>query len=262
MSRPRFRHDKSPFSGHQAGTTAWSADREDVITLLEEAAIDSCSLIPWGSNYTFLIRMQHPREGCSHAIYKPRRGEAPLYDFPDGTLFQRERAAYLLSGTLGWNLVPPTIIRDGPYGIGMVQLFIEADSTAHYFTFGAEIPDAARRIALFDCVINNTDRKAGHLLRALDGRIWAIDHGLTFHAAPKLRTVIWEFAGEALPGPFVRDLSALLSICDNARGPLAELRTLLSQREREALRRRVEYLLKTGSYPQPTSYRAMPWPAV
>ena len=262
MSRPRFHHDKSPFSGHQAGTTAWSADREDVITLLEEAAIDSCSLIPWGSNYTFLITLQHPREGCSYAIYKPRRGEAPLYDFPDGTLFQRERAAYLLSCALGWNLVPPTIIRDGPYGIGMVQLFIEADSTAHYFTFGTEIPDVVRRIALFDCVINNTDRKAGHLLRALDGRIWAIDHGLTFHAAPKLRTVIWEFAGEALPQPLVRDLSALLSICDNARGPLAELRTLLSPREREALRRRVEYLLKTGSYPQPTSYRAMPWPAV
>ena len=139
---------------------------------------------------------------------------------------------------------------------------VEADSTAHYFTFGAEITDAARRIALFDCVINNTDRKAGHLLRALDGRIWAIDHGLTFHAAPKLRTVIWEFAGEALPQPLVRDLSALLSICDDARGPLAELRTLLSQREREALRRRTEYLLKTGSFPQATSYRAMPWPAI
>ena len=114
MSRRRFRHDKSPFSGQQASTTAWSADREDVITLLEEAAIDSCGLIPWGSNYTFLVTLQHPREGCSYAIYKPRRGETPLYDFPDGTLFQRERAAYLLSCALCWNLVPPTIIRDGP----------------------------------------------------------------------------------------------------------------------------------------------------
>src|SRR5581483_5868087 len=106
-------------------------------------------------------------------------------------------------------------------------LFVDADTNAHYFTFGPEIPDVARRVALFDCIINNTDRKAGHLLRAFDGRIWAIDHGLTFHSAPKLRTVIWDFAGERFPTELRCDLTTLLGLCDDVEGPLAELRTLL-----------------------------------
>lgn len=262
MSRRRSSGAEPPFSGRRVNVTAWSADRADVTTLLQESEIDSCGLIPWGSNYTFLITLQHPTEGCSYAVYKPRRGESPLGDFPDGTLFRRERAAYVVSAALGWNLVPPTVIRDGPYGIGMVQLFIDADTNGHYFTFGAQIADAARRVALFDCVVNNTDRKAGHLLRACDGRIWAIDHGLTFHSAPKLRTVIWEFAGEAFPAPLAADLQRLLTACDDAAGPLSELRTLLNPRECEALRRRVERLLTSGVYPQPTSYYSMPWPSV
>lgn len=262
MPRRFRRDDELRLSRRQTGTTAWAPDRDDVTTLLQEAEVDACGLIPWGSNYTFLITLNHPTEGCSYAIYKPRRGETPLGDFPDGTLYRRERAAYLVSCALGWHLVPPTIIRDGPYGIGMVQLFIEADSNAHYFTFGPEIPDVARRIALFDCVINNTDRKAGHLLRALSGRVWAIDHGLTFHSAPKLRTVIWDFAGERLPRALAQDLRATLVRFDDCDGPLAELRTLLSTRECEALRHRIACLLKADAYPQPTSYRSVPWPSV
>lgn len=262
MSRRRFGSAEQPFSGRQAGAMTWSPDRDDVMTLLQEAEVDSCGLIPWGSNYTFLITLKHPTAGCSYAVYKPRRGEAPLGDFPDGTLFRRERAAYVVSSALGWNIVPPTVIRDGPYGIGMVQLFIDADTNAHYFTFGAQIADAARRIALFDCVINNTDRKAGHLLRATNGHVWAIDHGLTFHSAPKLRTVIWEFAGEPFRPELAADLAALRAACDSIDGPLAELRTLLNPRECEALRRRADRLLSAGAYPEPTSYYSMPWPAV
>ncbi len=261
MSRRRLRIDDAAFSA-QPNPPAWDAGRDDIMTLLQEAEIDECGLIPWGSNYTFLVTLRHPTAGCSYAVYKPRRGEAPLYDFPEGTLFRRERAAYVVDQALGWGLVPPTVVRDGPYGIGMAQLFVDADTNAHYFTFGPEVPDVARRIALFDCVVNNGDRKAGHLLRGQDGRVWAIDHGLTFHTSSKLRTVIWDFAGEALPPRLVRDLSALLPACTAVDGPLSELRTLLSGRECEALRRRVERLLDGGIFPQPTSYRSVPWPAV
>lgn len=262
MSR-RARRNDGPFSArHKGEPAAWAPDTPNVMALLEEAEIDSCGLIPWGSNYTFLINLQHPTAGSSYAVYKPRRGEAPLGDFPEGTLYRRERSAYLVSQALTWDLVPPTIIRDGPYGVGMVQLFVDADTNAHYFTFGPEIPDVARRVALFDCVVNNTDRKAGHLLRDCAGRVWAIDHGLTFHTAPKLRTVIWDFAGERFPSPLVRDMAALLAAFDDADGPLCELRSLLSMRECEALRSRIERLIEHGCYPHPTSYRSVPWPSV
>lgn len=262
MSRRHFRIDGTPTGDGEQPPAAWGADRPDVLTLLEESEIDSCGLIPWGSNYTFLVTLRHPTEGCSYAVYKPRRGESPLYDFPEGTLYRRERAAYVVSSTAGWDVVPPTVIRDGPYGVGMVQLFVESDTNAHYFTFGAEIPDAARRIALFDCVINNTDRKAGHLLRGPDGRVWAIDHGLTFHHAPKLRTVIWEFGGERFAHPQLDDLRRLLDCLTSGDAPLSELRTLLNGRECDAVRRRVEQLIQGGRYPQATSYRSMPWPSI
>lgn len=262
MSKRRFRLDGTPTDDATNQKAAWGADRPDVLTLLEESEIDSCGLIPWGSNYTFLVTLQHPSEGCSYAVYKPRRGESPLYDFPEGSLYRRERAAYIVSGAAGWDLVPPTVIRDGPYGVGMVQLYVEADTNAHYFTFGPEIPGAARRVALFDCVINNTDRKAGHLLRGPDGRVWAIDHGLTFHFAPKLRTVIWDFAGERFAHSRLDDLRRLLDGLDDDDGPLAELRALLRTRECDALRRRVEQLIHVGRYPQADSYRSMPWPSI
>lgn len=256
MSRRRFRFDTPPPHGGQ-NTAAWDASRPDVITLLEESEIDSCGLIPWGSNYTFLITVQHPEAGCSYAVYKPQRGESPLYDFPEGTLYRRERAAYVVSSALGWDLVPPTVIRDGPYGIGMVQLFVEADTNAHYFTFGPEIPDAARRIALFDLIVNNTDRKAGHLLRGHDGRVWAIDHGLTFHSSPKLRTVIWDFAGDRLDGTDAADLERLVE-----RGLPDELTAHLQDGEAAALERRISRLLSVGRLPEPRSDRPYPWPLV
>lgn len=241
---------------------AWDPDRTDITSLLEDATFDSFGVIPWGSNYTFLVNLSHPEEGCGHAVYKPLRGETPLYDFPEGTLYRRERAAYLLSKALGWNLVPPTVVRDGPYGVGMVQLFVDADTNAHYFTFGAEIPDMARRICLFDCIVNNTDRKAGHVLRGVDGRVWAIDHGLTFSVQPKLRTVIWDFAGEPFPEALVEDMTATLASFKKGDGVMEELRALLNGRECEALVKRIERLIARSHYPHPTSYHSMPWPSV
>src|SRR5215475_5521703 len=140
-------------------------------------------------------------------IYKPRRGEAPLWDFPDGTLYKRERAAFVLSEALGWQLVPPTVIRDGPNGIGTMQLYIHhRQEDADYFSLREQYQCEVQRMALFDLIANNTDRKAGHCLRGEDGRIWGIDHGLTFHHHPKLRTVIWDFGGEPIPEHFLADI--------------------------------------------------------
>ena len=144
------------------------------------------------------------------AVYKPARGERSLWDFPDG-LYRREVAAYELSEALGWGLVPPTVVRDdGPFGPGSLQLFVEADYEQHYFTLlddGGHDEDVLRAICAFDIVANNADRKSGHVLRGPDGRLWAIDHGLCFHRQPKLRTVIWDFADEAVPGePILADL--------------------------------------------------------
>ena len=148
------------------------------------------------SNYAFLARVDDG-ELQALAVYKPRRGEVPLWDFAPGTLCMREVAAYVLSHALGWPLIPPTVLRDGSYGPGVVQLYIEADVDAHYFTFREERRADLVPVALFDIVTNNADRKGGHLLLDRDSRIWAIDHALTFHAEPKLRTVIWDFAGSA-----------------------------------------------------------------
>src|SRR5690606_34583588 len=148
----------------------------------------SCELIPWGSNYTFAAALVDQQGGRCLAVYKPRRGEAPLYDFPSGTLFLRERAAYLAARLLGWDFIPPTIIRTGPHGIGSVQLFVEAEENAHYFEFHRQRAAELQSMALFDLLVNNADRKAGHCLLGKDGRVWGIDHGLTFHHLPKLRT--------------------------------------------------------------------------
>jgi len=143
-----------------------------------------------------------------------------------------------------------------------VQLFVDADTNAHYFTVGAEIPDVARRICLFDLIVNNTDRKAGHVLRGADGRVWAIDHGLTFSTQPKLRTVIWDFAGEPFPTVLIDDMTATLDAFKKGGGMMEELRGLLNGRECEALVKRVERLIARAMYPHPTSYHSMPWPSV
>ena len=161
--------------------------------------------MPWSSNATFLAKLEH--DGVeSLAIYKPRKGERPLWDFPRGTLCDREVAAHLVSEALGWDIVPLTILRDGPAGVGMVQRFVDHDPEEHFFTLRERFGDMFRRFALFDVVINNADRKSGHCLRDRHDHVWGIDHGVSFHAAVKLRTVIWDYEGEPI-GP--ADLAAL-----------------------------------------------------
>jgi hypothetical protein len=229
--------------------------------LLEQAAIVECKGLPWGSNYTYAVALDVGEERQLLGIYKPRRGEIPLWDFPDGTLYRRERAAYLASLHLGWHFVPPTVIRDGPYGIGSVQLYVDPEPRASYDHIRTNLPDDLQRIAVFDCFVNNADRKAGHfLLGRNDGRLWGIDHGLTFNAAPKLRTVVWEYCGEPMPPDVLADLQALRNTPGRFMALCEELEPLLLPAELEALDRRLDRILDHGRFPSPGSHRSYPWP--
>ncbi|MFQ6015696.1 MAG: SCO1664 family protein [Anaerolineae bacterium] len=233
-----------------------------ILSLLVGGEIDAHGLVPWSSNYTFLVTVDDGSLSCL-AIYKPRRGERPLWDFPQGTLCLREYAAYLISEALGWSLVPPTVLRQGPQGLGAVQLFIDAEAEAHYFTFRDEHVQELQRIAAFDCVVNNADRKGGHCLRGKDGRIWAVDHGVTFHAVPKLRTVIWDFAGQPIPEEMLQDLKSLRARL-SGRDPLLEaLANLLTMEELVALKQRLDRLIETATFPEPDPHRrTTPWPPI
>jgi hypothetical protein len=215
----------------------------------------------WGSNGTFLVTLEAEGEcGESHAVYKPRRGESPLWDFPHGSLYRREMATYLVSEALGWGLAPPTVVRDGPYGVGTVQLFIEHRPN-DYFVRPIELDrEAAERIALLDVLLNNADRKSEHCLRDLEGRVWAIDHGLTFHVDPKLRTVIWDFAGEPISPELLADLEAFALAFDPRGALYAALCRLVSEEELAAVRRRLRMLLLTRRHPDPGEHRrVIPW---
>jgi len=240
---------------------AWQANSPQVLEMLAACEITACDLLPWGSNYTFLAKLDGGEAGPGLAVYKPRRGEAPLYDFPDGTLYRREYGSYVVSRALGWDFIPPTVIRDGPHGIGAVMLFIPSYRGANYFTFREERVDELQRIAAFDCLTNNADRKAGHCLLGVDGRVWGIDHGLTFNAVPKLRTVIWEFRSTPLPADVVTALSGLVSELE--KGDVgAELGDLVASAEMQALRGRLGWLLENGVFPEPGPWRSVPWPSL
>ncbi len=236
----------------------------DLSTLLEvmqtgELALEG--LMPWSSNYTFLGTIS-ANSVAVPVVYKPQRGERPLWDFPEGSLYKREVAAYLVSAALGWNLVPPTVARSGPHGVGSAQLFINADYDEHYFTLKERYPDQFRRIALFDLVINNADRKGGHVLLDDDEHVWAIDHGIAFHDEYKLRTVIWEYVGQALAEDEQAALRQLQEQLQDDQ-PLAQaLAELLFPREIAALQSRLNALIKRGAFPGPRGSRAMPWPPV
>jgi hypothetical protein len=234
----------------------------DVMALLQDGRVETEGLVPWGSNYTFRVHVEAAGRQVD-AIYKPSRGERPLWDFPRGSLCLRERAAFLVSEGLGWRLVPPTVVRDGPYGWGSMQLYVEHDPQEHYLTFQGRFTEQAQRIALFDAIINNADRKSGHVLLGSDRRLWAIDHGVTFHSDPKLRSVIWEFAGRDIPDDMLDDLARWLEVlCRRQEPAVIELARLLTDRELEALRVRLELLVTRRCFPAPGAGRYYPWPLV
>ncbi len=213
--------------------------------------------MPWSSNGTFLVELCLGGE-TGAAIYKPLRGERPLWDYPTG-LYRREVAVYVVSDALGWDVVPETVLReDGPYGPGSLQRYVPAHFEDHYFTMleRPELHDALKLICLLDLLVNNGDRKSGHCLRGEDGAIWAIDHGLCLHEEPKLRTVIWDFAGQAVPPDRLETVARL------AVAPPPELATLLGPAELDALSGRAAAVLRRPVFPSATSGRAYPWPLV
>jgi hypothetical protein len=191
-------------------------------------------------------------------IYKPIAGERPLWDFADGNLASREYASYLLSELLGWNLVPVTILRDGPFGEGMVQQWIDIDEDIDLALFYRTDDPRLRRMALFDAILNNTDRKIGHLLPTTDGHLFGCDHGVTFHEEDKLRTVLWQWAGLPLDDPEKSDLRKLLSKLESGE---TEISNLITATEFQALLARIAHLLSTGEFPSPSEdWPAVPWP--
>lgn len=238
-------------------------DVASILKLLAKGELAVEGMLPYSSNYTLLASVEY--KGLrTLAVYKPRRGERPLWDFPRGTLYRREVAAYLVDQLLGFSLVPPTVSRDGPYGIGALQLFIDNDQESHLLTMQREGNYAhdVLRLAAFDYLINNADRKSGHCLKGTDGRLWAIDHGICFHHEYKLRTVLWDFVGQPLP-PDVLSALCRLKVCLEQRDTTTQmLDDLLDRAEMRALQRRLDYLVKTGVYPEPGPGPNVPWPPV
>jgi uncharacterized repeat protein (TIGR03843 family) len=235
-------------------------DRPAVLDILRSGEVEVLGRMPWSSNATLLVELRHDG-GCLRAVYKPRRGERPLWDFPSG-LDHREVAAYELSAWLGWDIVPETVLRDDgglPFGAGSLQRFVPFDVEAHYFTL-LEDParhPALRTIGCFDLLANSADRKGGHCLAGDDGRVWAIDNGLTFHDEPKLRTVIWDFASEAIPADLLADVARLAD-----EGGPDSLADLLDDHERAGLVERAAAVVADGEFPVDTTGRRYPWPLV
>ena len=233
-----------------------------LLEILKCGSIEPVGQVVWGSNYTILVKIHYGKDSRL-AIYKPARGERPLWDFPHGTLVEREVAAYLVSEALGWHFVPPTVLRsDAPAGPGSLQLYIESNPELHYFTFTDELKAHLRPVVLFDLLINNADRKAGHLLIDGENHLWLIDHGVCFHDEPKLRTVIWDFVGEPIPAELLDDMRSLLEQLEPGQPLHEQLAELISPDEVEALRARTSTLLAEPAFPEPGPGRPYPWPLV
>jgi uncharacterized repeat protein (TIGR03843 family) len=228
----------------------------EAIDVLSRGTLTVKGRLPWSSNATLLVEATLD-EVTMLGVYKPMRGERPLWDFPRG-LFRREIAAWHLSEALGWGLVPLTIPRDGPHGEGSIQQFVHADFEQHYFTL-REVPghlETLQRICAFDLIANNADRKSGHCLLVGDA-IYAIDNGLCFHVEPKLRTVIWDFIGQPVPEPILADLRRFVA------QPLPEALTeLLEADECRALRSRARALIRKSCFPGDVVGDGYPWPLV
>jgi hypothetical protein len=235
---------------------------QQVLDVLEHGSIETVGLLPYSSNYAFLATVC--LDGVEvRSVYKPRRGERPLWDFPHGTLAARECAAYVISEAGGWDVVPPTVLRtEAPMGEGSVQQFIHHDPNRHYFVLLDERPADFPSLAAFDIVINNADRKAGHVIEDAAGRLWAVDHGLSFNVEDKLRTVIWEFAGDPLGAVLLERLEELRDKLRDHGGLGGELETLLSPEEAAATVARTEALIVEGRFPVPESEYRLPWPLV
>jgi hypothetical protein len=232
-----------------------------ILTALQNGDLTVTGQFMQSSNYTFLGRVNF-EEMNFQAVYKPQKGETPLWDFPRGTLCKREVAAYLLSEALGWDLVPPTVFRrKGPLGRGALQVFVDNDPNLHYFSFDEKTRQRLMPTVLFDLIINNADRKGGHILLDENGHLWLIDHGTCFHSEFKLRSVVWEFAGKEIPPQLLSDVQHLEQDLTSDSGSRKELRHWLSDDEIQSLLTRIHLLLQLKTFPFPDkNRRAIPWP--
>ncbi|MEE9278098.1 MAG: SCO1664 family protein [Dehalococcoidia bacterium] len=245
-------------------TSSWSPDRADIETLLVTSAVSDSGLIPSASNYVFLVELESESAGTGYAVYKPLRGETLLWDFPPD-LYKREVASYVVSQALGWRLVPPTVPRDDglEHGLGSLQLYIPSDQHCTFFDLRDEHADAMRRFATFDWLVNNADRKGGHVLLDADGHVWGIDNALTFHTEEKLRTVIWDYAGEEVPESLLPDIERLLGQLEPECELWQRLEGALEGAELEMLRERARAVLRERRFPHPPDWRRpYPWPLI
>lgn len=240
-------------------STAFDLPTDELIDLFQTGDMAVEGRMPYSSNLTMLVTMADDAGRVHKAVYKPERGERPLWDFPPG-LYKREVAMYRLSASLGWDVIPPTTVVEGDLGEGSLQAFVNADFAEHYFTMAEEGigDDDLRRLCALDIVANSTDRKSGHCLLAADGRVYGIDNGLSFHAQFKLRTVLWDYVGDPLLEGMVDDLT---TFAEN--GPPADLACLLDEFEIDALVARARALARAGCFPaDDTDGRRWPWPLV
>ena len=236
------------------------AEAERLLAKLPEMRL--AGVLHRASNYTFLATLEPHKPAGLRVVYKPARGESPLWDFQAGTLYKREVAAYELSKVIGWPNIPPTVVRRrAPHGVGMVQLFVDSDNR-HFLSEQSSFRDTWIQVALFDVITNNADRKSGHCLFDNENRVWVIDHGLTFHIDQKLRTVIWDFAGERLPSDLCGDVERALTSLHS--GSLAgAIDRLLDPTEVDVLRRRLRGVLDPRwRFPEPSSAWSIPWPPI
>jgi hypothetical protein len=239
-------------------------DPAGTLEILREGDLEVLGRLLSSTNQALFCRLTQPCPDPEppvviEAIYKPVRGERPLDDFPDGTLCRREVAAHLVSEATGWAIVPPTVMRAGPFGQGMVQLWIDVDETVDAVALVIDDDPRLRRIAIFDVIVNNTDRKGGHLLPVRGGHVFGVDHGVCFSPVPKLRTVLWGWRGERLEPA---ELEVVSRVRDELAGRLGEqLLELLDTIEVETTARRADRLLRTGRFPLPSpNWPAVPWP--
>ena len=252
-----------PTSDDETPSSSTPITFERVLEVLQNGDIDAeHGSIQWSSNYTFLLSIKQADVSVM-AVYKPQRGERPLWDFPDGTLCQRERAAFITSQALTWQIVPPTVLRDGPRGIGSMQFFVDHDPDYHYFHFDESLIPQLKRMALFDVLINNADRKGGHCLVDEQEHLWGIDHGIAFHSQYKLRTVIWNFVNQPIADDLLADVKNMRDKLETANDSyLCEMETLITKGEIRAFTNRIDKILKDKRYPAPGPGPNHPWPPV
>jgi len=238
-------------------------DKETILATLQNGALTVQGQFINGSNYTFLGEVQSPTDAL-RVVYKPVRGEQPLWDFPSRSLARREVAAYLVSEALGWELVPPTVYRKrAPLGSGSIQLFVNHDPDRHYFSFTSQEKERLKPAAAFDVLVNNADRKGGHCIVDEENHLWGIDHGITFHAQHKLRTVIWNFVNQPIADDLLADIQKLRSKLETENDAyLCEMETLISKGELRAFIRRIDTILTNKFYPAPGPGPNHPWPPV